>query len=193
MPIIPTSATSFSSKWRSRTSPISQSSANPGACLVEEVKWAFPYPPRPHLVIKTFIFFSLRSTTSSPVWVSFTIVPTGRWISKSGAFTPWQQLVPPFSPTSATNTFLFRNSLRVLRDSSVTRYTSHPSPPFPHRGPHFGIYFSRLQVTTPFPHWPAMTFIFTSSMNIFCCVKFPCIVGKSLIWAKEKGKGLREL
>jgi len=42
IPIIPTSATSLSSRSKSFSSAISHNSANPGACLVEETKWAFP-------------------------------------------------------------------------------------------------------------------------------------------------------
>jgi len=82
-PMIPISATSFSSRNKSCSSGISPSSANAGACLVELVKWAFQKPPLQPEAISTFIPFVLISTISSIVSLFRTSVQTGTFKIRS--------------------------------------------------------------------------------------------------------------
>ena len=166
IPIIPISATSLSSSCRSHSPGISPSSANAGACLVLEQKCAFPYPPLPHSATRTFIPLVSRSNRSSPEFTSFTSVPVGTMSMRSSPLTPCMSCFPPLCPFSALSTFLCLYSLRVLMLSSDCIYTAQPFPPSPPRGPHFGMYFSRLHETRPSHHFQAVTWILTSSMNI---------------------------
>jgi len=86
--MIQISATNFNSNRRSFSSAISQISANAGACLVEEQKWAFPKPPFHHFAIKSLVLFSSKSANISFVFASLTMVQTGIFKTSSSPFAP---------------------------------------------------------------------------------------------------------
>jgi len=171
-PTSPTSATSLSSIFTSRILPLSPSSAKFGAWRVLEGKWAFPNPPRPPSQIWNFCPGVVRSQITDPSLISVTRVPTGTSMIVSGAVAPWHSWVPPFSPSAACMIFWWRNFPRVVSWVVATSITFPPFPPSPPNGPHFGIYFSRLQEMIPSPHLPARSDIFTSSMNIIMELRF---------------------
>jgi hypothetical protein len=110
--------------------------------------------------------FLFKSAINSQLFASFTIVQTGTFNTKSGAFAQAQVFVHHFIQGSAFKTFLCLYSDSVFKLVVVKRYTSHQFHQLPPRGHHLGIYFSLLQETNQSHHLPEITFIFTSSINI---------------------------
>ena len=165
-PTIPTSATNLSSIWTLYSSPRSQSSAKAGACRVADVKCAFPYPPRPHRHKRCLCPENTKSQRMSPVFTSFTIVPTGTFTIRSSHHLPVISFVPPRSPSSAWIFFRWRKSESVFSCGEASKMISPHFPPFPPNGQPFGIYFSRRQLTAPSPPFPAISRNRTSSINI---------------------------
>jgi hypothetical protein len=146
---------------------MSQISANAGACLVLEQKWAFQKPHFQPRAISSLELFLLKSAIISFVSESRTRVPTGTFNIKSGAFAQAHVFVPHFTPGSAFNTFLCLYSERVFELVVVSKYTSQPFHPFHPQGHPFGIYFSLLHDINQSHHFQEITFILTSSINIF--------------------------
>ncbi|MBT3726419.1 hypothetical protein HOG21_01620 [bacterium] len=86
--MIQISATSFNSRCKSLSSTTSHNSAKAGACLIDEQKCEFQNPHFHHLATNNFTLCSDKSAIISIVLASFTIVHTGTFKIKSGAFAP---------------------------------------------------------------------------------------------------------
>src|SRR4051794_5787707 len=61
--------------------------------------------------------------------------------------------------------------MRVFLLEAATIYTDPPAPPSPPSGPPRGTYFSRRKLRHPRPPSPAMTWMSTSSTNIYLSIR----------------------
>lgn len=166
IPMIPTSATSLSSRWTSNFVPKSPCSQKCGALRVELTKWALPYPPFPPIQRRTTSPGLARSWRSFPLSFSYISVQTGSFTILSGAFAPCMSCMPHRSPSSAATSLTYRKSESVLIFGSAITKRSPQRPPSPPKGPPFAMRASLRQETIPFPPFPARNFISTESMNI---------------------------
>ena len=120
-PTSPTSASIFNSNSRFFSAPFLPCSAKFGTCLVGVAKCEFPLPPFPPLAIKNFCPSSDKSATTTPLSISFTIVPFGTEIYKSWPDFPIFLAPSPLLPSSALNFFLYLKSNNVLVFESTIR------------------------------------------------------------------------
>src|SRR5690606_16664073 len=183
-PSRPTSASSFSSSRRVRTSPSVPGVAWRGVRLTELLKCMLPRPPLPPRATSRRWPCSVMSPITSSVSTLWTTVPTGTVMTLSSPALPYIWLPMPFSPRWALNRVWWRKSTRVLRFSSASSQTSPPLPPSPPFGPPSGMNFSRRNATQPLPPLPAVTVISASSTS-FMWVIVQCPVKRVGSWKRQ--------
>lgn len=164
--MMPTSAVSFSSRRRARSSPFSPRSQIRGACRTEVAKLRFPRPRSPPRARTTSSPGFARSARISPVLKSRTTVPTGTKISLSAPLAPQRAFRPPSLPSPARNFGSLRNAHKVERLVEARIPTDPPSPPFPPSGPPRGLRRLETKLITPLPPRPPWTRIVASSINM---------------------------
>src|SRR5208282_3310447 len=165
-PTNPTSASSFNSRRKLRSSPGRPTSCSRGAWWVDVANWALPRPPRPPRAITTRSSAREKSWTFSPVSSSKTIVPTGTFRTIPSPSRPVFFAPSPCRPRSALYSGLKRKCTSVLWRSLDSIQMSPPLPPSPPEGPPRGTNFSRRNAMQPLPPSPALTRILASSMNM---------------------------
>src|ERR1039458_8410278 len=128
-PTSPTSASSFNSRRKLRSSPGRPSSCSRGAWCVEVANCALPRPPRPPRAITTRSSAREKSWTFSPVSSSKTIVPTGTFSTIPSPSRPVFFAPSPCRPRSALYSGLKRKCTRVLWRSLDSIQMSPPPIP----------------------------------------------------------------